>query len=1219
MACYRVVQSYGTEPLTFEGSVLVGPVLLEDDDGRRIFLVDDTLTKAELAAAVRAGAEVLAMPNGDGMRFTIMKSPGQRWHGVPNVCSVASLHAWAEAAEQPRDFVHLHAHSMFSALDGLSTIEEMVDRAVADQQPALAVTDHGVCAAHPHLQIVADKAGIQPIFGIEANFVDDRHAREDLFGYKHLILWAMDNDGLRNLWAMSTEANREGFYGRPRLDWDTLERFQAGVMASTACLRGPVAIPLRDDRDDEAKAVMARLLQIFPGRLYAEVHTTQSEEQRKVNAGTIEIADSLGVPLIAVTDSHYPCFEDRQTHQIWIAAQTNKDLQDDKDLFSEDDSHYHLMTRDEVARSLKYLPEHVVEEAITNTVGVAQRCSARLVSKSAAPVFSKEGGKRRDAERLMAIIAEAWKVKIAGKPNEAVYVKRAEKELRLIIGQDFAGYFLMIHSTTTWAREHGVLIGPGRGSGAGCLIAWLCDITSIDPIEYDLMFERFMTEGRKALPDFDIDYPSSKVGMIQEHEREQYGEDHVMRVGTMVRSRNKGIVRTLARILTDVYDLDWRDINEVANLITEAERSSAGLGIPWEDLWEQHGEVLNPFREKYPEFFDLADKMVGRVTSYGQHAAGTVISIGEPIIDRLPMRIAGPEKERVMVADFDMRALEFLGYPKNDNLALRNLDTLQSCIDQVKERYGIVIDPVHWVDEYHDPMMWEEIGNGHTLGIFQVDGSAGGTRLCKQLKPQSVHDLADIDTLVRPGPTRSGLTAAYLKRRAGEETVTYPDERLREVLEPTYGCMIYQEQIMAACQLLAGYSLTEADEVRSILGKKKVELVAAERARFLPAAIANGMREVDAERIWDQMAEFARYTFNKAHAVSYAQLGCWTAWFKVNYPRQFLVAVLSTVEKGRIPDFVNEARRMGYEVLPPDINESGKGFSATELVVRYGLDSVKHVGDVAVADIIAGQPYTSWQDFLDRRGPKCNMGVVRTLAPIGAFDSLVPNRRSLERWLEWEETGLLDRCTHWNPETYATKKEVPEGVCPADADHPCSYDWVNEPATIGKSGRPLKKKDPPKRCSKSCRHYSPPDRSGFPDIAPYSAGEIRARESETLGVYLSSTPFDFLEEMKPGFLDNFASADEIETTFEPQVGIIGIVNKARTYVVPSSMKEMAFVSLHLRDGADIDVTVFPRQWASLCEVLEPGDIVMATVAKNERGLSLTSKYEIISHTDVAKR
>jgi DNA polymerase-3 subunit alpha len=1200
---HTVIQSFHPSPYHHSGEY-PSPCVVEDVDGVRIFispLGEDPEAIKDIALSSGCTMTVIEDVLGDGNRLvSIHHEEGPEWAdefsfpGYPSYREALSFYA----SQPTGGFVHLHTHSEFSSLDGLSTVKEIVEKAVADRQPAIAITDHGTCASHPHLQTECDKAGIQAIFGLEANFVDDRFRRpitapkgsskeeldmvkqdqSEVRDYWHLILWAQNDVGLRNLWAMSTEANREGFYYRPRMDWDTIEKYSEGVMCSTACLRGPVSSAILEGRDDLALARMARLKDIFGDRLYAEIHTNGLEQQKTVNETVVSLADSLSVPLIAVTDSHYSCPEHKDAHHVWIAAQTNKSLGDDSGLF-EDDADYHIMTRSEVEQSLSYMNPSVVQTAMSNTVRLAQRCSARLSGDPTPPIYSVRGGVEADKETLIDLCLAHWEEKVVGKSRpQSEYVERFEYEMKMLISKDLCGYFDIVADYCQWSKRNGILVGPGRGSGGASLVAYLCGIIEIDPVDAELPFGRFLTQGRTELPDFDIDFPSERLPDVIAYVVDKWGEESVVRVGTHIKLKSKGVVRDVARTLKGMVEIDYTDLEAISKIIDNAERNTAGLGLSWEELWNLHGDELGPYRSLYPRLFELCDIMVGRLKSYGKHAAGLVIAAGENLTDRLPLRRGGDNDDE-LVAEFDKDALAALGLVKFDFLGLRNLDTLQRCVDLVKVRTGEVIDLYRWKSEYAEDNVWSFLSEGNTLGCFQIETTVG-TRMTRYVQPKNLHDLADVITLDRPGPMRSGLDKLYLDRRFGRAPVTYADPRLKDVLHRTYGVMLYQEDIMGICQKLAGYDEEQADYVRSILGKKKVEAAKVEGRKIVSAAIERGMTQEAIEAIWTQMEEFSRYSFNKAHAYGYAVLAYWCAWLSYHYPVEFFTAAMSTVDAARIPEFVIGSKARKSPVLPPDINVSGLGFTADESVIRFGLDAIKGVGDKAAASIIEQQPYSSFEEFMERK--PVNIGVTKLLVRAGCFDSLNPNRRQLEGFVAQHESGDIDRCIHWNPNATG-----------APNDLPCTFDWSSEPDRLGKSGKVLKPIPIPKKCNVRCRHFEKRTSLTPVDVEPYTSKEIRDIETELFGIFLSSSPFDVIPQQSLG---EFFTASLLQATMDGcRLPAIAIVQKVRE-TTDKNGKKMGFADLFAQDGV-IRTVCFQSQWRALHRNLTVGSMVIARIDK----------------------
>lgn len=1172
----------------------------------------------------------------------------------PSYRDLLTVQVEAEAVD-PLDstkFVHLHSHTEYSPLDGLSRVEESIQTILKDPHGggAFGVADHGNVAAHPELQEVADKYGIRPIFGMEAYFVNDRFRRPETWTeldgvrvdpknltkeeqkraerksdgtevkseYTHLTLWAMDEVGLRNLWAMSTEAYKDGLYdGKPRLDWDTLTRFNEGVLCGTGCLRGPVSRPLIDGDVETARHALLRLHGIFADRLYIEIHTNQLEDQIKVNQHLREFCETYSIAPLAAVDAHYAVAEHKVIHDVWIRMQTGKTMEEDTSLFAGNQD-YHLKTTEEVAESLirQGHPDDFIEEAMANTVRLARRCTAKVGGEVHTPTYSKPSKEhpdpvQRDVERLIDVCLANWErkvlPKISGGPyTEQDYAARFEREMRLLIDKGFCGYFLIVWDYVSWAKREGCLVGPGRGSGGGSLVAYLADIVEIDPVASDLIFERFLTEGRKSLPDFDIDFPASWRTPILNYLRERWGEDHVSNIGTVNRLRSKAAINDTVRVLTPIlpYEVSFKDFDVLKKAIEEADRPLAGKHLPWEEFQAQYADLVDPMREAYSEIFGVVDVVMDRLKTYGKHAAGVVISTTEPLT-YLPMRKAVDSKTKteVMVTQFDMVALEILGYVKFDILTLRTLDTLQECIDLISEKYGRRINPYDWTTEYDDPQVWEEVSAGRTLGLFQIE-TASGTRLTKRMQPHSLFDLAAVMTVVRPGPMRSGLTESYLRRRAGLEAVTYLDPRLEDFLGDTYGSMIYQEQVMATCMNLAGYDSTEADGVRKLLGKKQVEKVVAAGEEFVRRAVEWGHTDQQvAETLWAQMAEFAKYGFNKAHAFGYAVIGYWCAFLRFHYPVEFLVAALSTVDMDRVPEFVEDCRLNGYAVRPPDVNRSQSAFSAEGIEVYYGLSMVKNIGLSSAQQIARLAPYTSLEDFIERcvkfPNSSVNMGHVKTLVEVGAFDSIVANRRAVEAQLEAESTGAAKRCVF---KTDAPNPAHPHGL-------PCGFDWANEtdppmlPRGRGKA-KTYVPKPPPKACNVSCRQYLRPEPISADSLRPYNREEIMMRERELLGCWITHTPFDLIP---PEILDdpNVKTAVEIEAA---------PASKDRSWIAIVLLEEIkkrkdrngndyAFVKMNIRDG-EIEAICFASVFEKVGAMLRKDTIGGAEIVKTPKGYQL---------------
>lgn len=1000
-------------------------------------------------------------------------------------------------------YVDLHNHTEYSVLDGEQTSAEAVAVAVANGDPALAITDHGNCGGHVRHQAECLRAGLSPIFGMETYFQRDRLERPDpgdkeaqkrLWGGSHLVLLAQDDQGLRDMWAASSEAFATGLYHRPRMDWELLEKFGSRWIVTSACLGGIISQDLLARRYGKAFATLDRMKALFGDRLYLEMQANGLADQARLNQMLAVVSQESGVPLVVASDAHYPSEAERELHRIWMLCQSGKGKED----------YWHfspMLAEDRTRAMLSYLDPKAVESAIRSTTEIAARCTARIGGQSEPPVFTPGGTAADDARRLREMCERGWH----RVPDRPEYRDRLEREYEMVAAKGLAGCYLIVEDIVSWARSQGVLVGPGRGSAAGSLMSYLLEITSIDPLRAGLMFERFLTPGRVSLPDFDLDFPSSKRGMIQDYAIRRHGADHVVRVGTVMRYGAKGILNKLFSVLGSILpDSAEADGAQLSRLIDEAEAGTAGLGLPWDDI------VADPdiaeYAARYRSVFAIASQLHGRVYALGQHPAGLIISPGRSLAGFMPMRRA-ESGSALMVSQFDYRAADDLNLCKIDFLTLRTLDSLQEAIELVEERNGTRIDPWSWDVEYEDPQVYDEIGTGKTLGMFQIE-----TRLCQdycsRMRPRTVDELADLTTGIRPGPRNSGAMEAYLRRRSGLEEVDYPHPDLVPVLEGTYGVMLYQEQILRVCRVLAGYDDLEADAVRKILGKKLTEKVAAAGEEFIRRCAGRGHDPEMARELWAKMAEFGKYAFNRAHGYSYATLTYWTSWMNVHYPVPMITGILSTIgDMDRMAEFAMEARRKGILVLPPDVRASGARFTADSLTIRYGLESIPKVGPQAIAKIVAAQPYLSWEDFRDRAG--VNSGVLRALAKGGALDSLAPSRQGLLRVIDADRDGFTSRCVH-----KADEQCGPGGL-------PCTYDWASEPRPaprIGKRGQELKVivKPPPAKCTVACRRYTPPEVLRPGSFAEYTPSELFRQDWETYGCWMSPAPFEQLRHFGDG-------------------------------------------------------------------------------------------------------
>lgn len=1213
---YSVIESYGHRRMRApDFTEFELPCLVEDEHGIRFLISLDIVLQSDWERAATAGAQGILRVTKDGFSFATREhfveqrteNPYARafemhdrhwlkldW-GLDFPTMIAAWGARHVTGDDP--FAQMHTHTEFSAFDGYQTMTELGTRMHELGQKHFAITDHGGCFGHPAAHRMAAEMELHAVYGMETYFVDDRFDRDsDRYAYWHLILWAQDDQGLKNLWGASTEAYRDGLRGTAaRLDWDTLARFNSGLLVSTACLGGPLTAPYLAGDEQRALANLSRLGDLFGDRLFIELHTNQLADQLKANQWLVDVAARNSVPLVVAVDSHYARPEKKRDHRAWMAMQTGKDVNAETDLFSGTHG-YHLQSIHEVRDALNYLPGDVVEKAIAQTTAVAESCTAEIKPQVVTPVYSKPTAEHpdpvaHDVERFWDAITDGFDRRITQRGLDAdPHLAKLEHEAPLLIRKNFTGYFLITAEIVNWAKDNGILVGPARGSGGASECAWLMRITELDPVKGNLLLDRFITEGRKSLPDFDLDFPSHRAEEVITHVQERWGAEHVARVGSHVRIKNKSAFKDVQKAMaSELPGESFTWVTQISKLIDQAEASTAGLGLSWDDLMDQVGDLLQPFRERMPELFRLAQEFHLRLKTYGKHAAGFIIDPDHDLEAELPMR-RGDENDdgtAPMITQWDMDALEYIGKVKFDLLRLRNLDTIQDTIDLVKAETGRTINPYEWDEEYEDPEVFTQLAEGWTLGVFQIETPLG-TQITRRIKPTNRNDLTNTITICRPGPLRSGFDKLYVRRRDGIEAIVHGDDRLEPVLRDTFGVMLYQEDIMAICMTLAGYSPDEADHVRKILGKKKVELVAEEGRKFIARAIANNTNEQFARDLWAQMAEFAKYSFNRAHAYGYATIGTWTAWLKTHYPRQSLVAAMASIKKERIPQFVSEARRLGFEVLPPDINISKKGFASEGLQIRYGFESLPGIAGAGSAAIMEGQPYSSYEDFLERRGKAADMGVVKRLVAIGAFDSLHPNRRALEASVIDITSGEADRCALYDIGFKNKYNELP-----------CHFDWDSEPKNYGrpnpKTGeRKLLAKQPipPTTCRrKACRQYVPKPPADFSHLPNYTAEQIRDREVEVLGVFLSSSPFDVLDPIELG---EFSTADDLVVSETGVYPVVAVVINTRP---DPKGRDFGFATL-LTPSGQMDVILYAKDWALYRPRMNKNTLGMARVIKS---------------------
>ncbi len=879
-------------------------------------------------------------------------------------------------------FVHLHVHSQYSLLDGAASIDQLVRQAVACGQPALALTDHGVMYGILKFYQAAKAAGIKPILGSEVYMArrtrHDRVPKIDDNPY-HLVLLAENEQGYKNLIKLSTLSHVEGFYYRPRVDRELLAAHAEGLIALSACLSGEIPGYLAADNFEEAEAAAAWYREVFgPDRFFLELQDQNLAGQRKINRGLLEVAKKLGLGVVATNDLHYLRQEDAKVHDVLLCIQTGKTIHDQDRLRFPTDQFY-FKTEEEMARIFGEIPE-----ALHNTRRIAERCNVQLeLGKYHLPAYDVPEG--YDSFSYLQHLCREGITRRYGKSTREIE-ERLAYELSIIKKMGFVNYFLIVWDFVKQAKEWGIMVGPGRGSAAGSLVGYLLGITELDPLKHQLLFERFLNPERISMPDFDIDFCYERRGEIIEYVREKYGPDRVAQIITFGTMAARAAVRDVGRAL----GLPYGEVDKIAKLIP------LEPGITLDEALRQSAELRRQVEEdrKVATLLRIARAVEGFPRHASIHAAGVVIS-AHPLTDYVPLARAA---EGEITTQYPMDDLETIGLLKMDFLGLRTLTVLRDTMELVEAQTGKKLSLAEIPEK--DGKTRELLLSGQTVGIFQLE-SSGMRKLLVQLASESFEDLIPLVALYRPGPLGSGMTEDFIKRRHGEKEVVYPHPLLEEVLKPTYGIILYQEQVMEICSRMGGFTLGEADLVRRAMGKKKPEDLAAMRRKFVDGAVEKGIDPATAEKVFDLMEYFAGYGFNKSHSAAYALVAYWTAYFKANYPQAFMAALLTSVmgNSDKVGLYIEECRRMGIPVLPPDVNKSAHKFTVEEEGIRFGLLAVKNLGAAAIEAILKERekaPFTSLHDFCRRLNTGVlNKRAVESLIKAGAFASTGRTRRAM--------------------------------------------------------------------------------------------------------------------------------------------------------------------------------------------------------------------------------
>ncbi len=899
-------------------------------------------------------------------------------------------------------FVHLHTHSHYSLLDGLSKIDHLVARTKELGMDALALTDHGVLYGSIELYKTARKAGIKPILGVETYVAPrDRFSRETNERYYHLILLAENVAGWHNLIKLVSKAHLEGFYYKPRVDKDLLRQHHEGIIALSGCLGGEIAQCLLAGKFDEAKAKALEYQDIFgAGNYFLEIqkhpHIADSE---KLEPLLVRLSEETGIPLVATQDSHYVHAEDEQDHDVLFAVQTgNKLSYDDRMAMKEDD--FSVLSPEQMAEKFAGIPGGTA--AVERTAEIAARCNVELeLGRVLLPDFPKPPGKTANGY-LRELIEERIARKIAVVAGSDAAVLRApqavrerlEYELGVIEKTGFADYFLIVQGLIYWAKSHGIAVGPGRGSAAGSLVSYILDITDIDPLRYNLLFERFLNPERIQMPDIDIDFADTRRDEVLAYAREKYGEDHVARIITFGTMAARAAIRDAGRAMGYSYAF----CDQIAKLIPF--NPTQGMKEGWLDECLRKVAELKALYDTNPDakkLIDTARHLEGVARHASVHACATVIA-KEPLTERVPLQFAPQEKDTT-VTQFEMHAIEDLGLLKIDFLGLKNLTIIEDTLRIIKELHGkdINISNIPLDDE----KTFQLLQRGDTTSIFQFE-SSGMRRYMKDMKPTQLDDLIALVALFRPGPME--LIPTFINRKQGKEPIRYIHPLMEETLTSTYGVIVYQEQVMDLATKLAGLTRGEGYVLIKAVGKKIKSLLDEQKTKFITGCINNKIPPKIANQAWELIEPFSRYGFNKAHSACYAMIGYRTAYLKANYPEEFTAAVLNSElsDVERISVLIQEAKATGVEILPPDINKSFVNFTPEGPKIRFGLVAIKNVGSEITKAIIEERsrsgPFQSFEEVLTRIQHKdLNKKSLESMVKSGVFDSLgIERRQALE-------------------------------------------------------------------------------------------------------------------------------------------------------------------------------------------------------------------------------
>ena len=1029
-------------------------------------------------------------------------------------------------------FTHLHVHTEYSLLDGSSKIKELAVRAKELGMDSMAITDHGAMYGVIDFYRAAREAGIKPILGCEVYVAPgSRFDRENVHGedrYYHLVLLAENNEGYQNLMKIVSKGYVDGFYYKPRVDMEVLKTYHKGIIALSACLAGEVPRFLARGLYEEAKEAVLKYQEIFGrGNYFLELQDHGIPMQRQVNQGVIRLSRELDIPLAATNDCHYINAEDWEAHDILLCIQTGKKVADENRMRYEG-GQYYVKSEEEMRELFSYIPE-----AIDNTAKIAERCNVEIeFGVTKLPRYEVPEG-YDSWGYLNHLCSEGFKERYP--EDDGTLKERLEYELGVIKSMGYVDYFLIVWDFINFARSHGIAVGPGRGSAAGSIVSYCLKITNIDPIRYQLLFERFLNPERVSMPDIDVDFCYERRQEVIDYVVEKYGKDQVAQIVTFGTLAARGVIRDVGRVM----DLPYSLCDQVSKMVP------AELNITLDLALKKNPELkaLYDTDEQVHKLIDMSRRLEGLPRHTSMHAAGVVISRTN-IDEYVPLSRGS---DGTITTQFTMTTLEELGLLKMDFLGLRTLTVLQDAVAMIQKDHGVKLDLDHI--DFNDKKVMESIGTGKDDGVFQLE-SGGMKSFMKELKPESLEDIIAGISLYRPGPM--DFIPKYLKGKNDPAAITYTCPQLEHILKPTYGCIVYQEQVMQIVRDLAGYTLGRSDLVRRAMSKKKADVMARERKNFVygneeegvKGCAANGIDEKTANQIFDDMTDFAKYAFNKSHAAAYAVVAYQTAYLKYYYPREFMAALMTSIMDNvtKVSEYILACRNMGIGILPPDINEGVSGFSVSGNSIRYGLSAIKSVGravvDVIISEREAGGPFSTLEDFVSRMSNReVNKRTLESFIKSGALDSL-PGTRKQKLYVSSE---LLENKAR-------EKKTVMEGQM-------------------------------------SFFDIAPEEDKGnfqvsFPDVGEFDKETLLAFEKETLGIYVSGHPMEAYQELwqknVTARTSDFIVDEDGRTVVEDNsIVVVGGMITAKKVKTTRTSQLMAFVSLEDMVGT-VEALVFPK-------------------------------------------